>query len=105
MSCGIRVFSLAALVVAFCAPCQADVALPAVFGDHMVLQRDLPIPVWGRASPGEQVQVTCAGQSKQATATVRGRWRVTLDPLPAGGPWEFIVQGSNVVRFHGRPRR
>ena len=55
----------------------------APFGDQMVLQRDLPVPVWGDAAPGVQVTVTFAGQTKQATADANGRWMVRLDPMPA----------------------
>jgi sialate O-acetylesterase len=62
---------------------RAEVRVAKIFSDHMVLQRDRPAPVWGWAAPGQAVTVTFAGQSKRATADAQGRWRVTLDPLPA----------------------
>ncbi len=62
---------------------QAEVKPASVFSDHMVLQRDQPIPVWGTASPGEKALVEFAGQTKTATADAHGKWRVTLDPMPA----------------------
>lgn len=62
---------------------RADVRVAKIFSDHMVLQRDRPAPVWGWATPGQAITVTLAGQSKLATADAQGRWRVTLDPLPA----------------------
>ena len=75
----------------------ADVRLPSSFGDHMVLQRDLPIPVWGWADPGEQVTVTLAGQSRTVVADPSGRWSVRLDPMNAGGPHVLKVTGRNSI--------
>ena len=65
------------------APAQADVSLPAVFSDHMVLQRDLPVPVWGTADPGEEVTVVFAGQTQRTKAGSDGRWRIDLEPMTA----------------------
>ncbi|MEI6168439.1 MAG: sialate O-acetylesterase [bacterium] len=62
---------------------NAELRLPKVFSDHMVLQRDLATPVWGWADPGEAVTVTFAGQSLAATADKTGRWQVRLAPLKA----------------------
>ncbi|MBM3882671.1 MAG: hypothetical protein FJ387_23605 [Verrucomicrobia bacterium] len=62
---------------------RAEVRVAKIFSDHMVLQRDRPAPVWGWATPGDAVTVAFAGQSKRATADAQGRWRVTLDSLPA----------------------
>ncbi|MCL4204792.1 MAG: hypothetical protein KJ000_20125 [Pirellulaceae bacterium] len=62
---------------------RAEVRVAKIFSDHTVLQRDRPAPVWGWAAPGQVVTVAFAGQSKRATADAQGRWRVTLDPLPA----------------------
>ena len=57
----------------------ADVKLPAMFTDHAVLQRDMPVPVWGWAEPGEEVKVSIAGQTEKTTADEKGKWRVTLE--------------------------
>ncbi len=66
----------------------------AVFADHLVLQRDMPVPVWGTAAPGEAVTVTFAGQQQSATAAADGSWRVTLAPLSASAePRELKVGG------------
>ena len=77
----------------------ADVKLPGVFGDHMVLQREMPIPVWGWADAGEQVTVTLGEQSKTATACKAGKWCVKFDALKAGGPLTLKVQGKNCVQL------
>lgn len=77
---------------------RADITLPRVFGDNMVLQRDKPIPVWGKASPGEKVTVAFAGQQKSATANEKGGWQVILDPMPSNKtPQSFIVSGQNKI--------
>jgi sialate O-acetylesterase len=78
---------------------RADVKLPAIFGSHMVLQRDQNDRVWGWASPGEEVTVRIGDQSKSAKAGADGKWSVTLDPLPAGGPHTLIVEGKNKLTF------
>ena len=62
---------------------QAEVKLASPFTDHMVLQRDKKVPVWGTASPGESVTVEFAGQKKSVKAGADGKWRVNLDSLPA----------------------
>ncbi len=85
----------AAWVLATAASATAAVTLAPPFTEHMVLQRDQPVPVWGTAAPGEQVTVEFAGQEKSATTDGKGTWRVTLDRLPASAEGRVLrVQGS-----------
>jgi sialate O-acetylesterase len=91
---------LAGLFHAIPASLPAAVRCPPLFGDHMVLQRDQPLPVWGEAAPGETVTVTFAGQTRTTAANPAGHWRVTLDPLPASAePRSLQIQGSNTLAF------
>lgn len=76
---------------------QADVSLPAVLADHMVLQRGVPVHVWGKAAPGEQVAVGFRGDSRTTQADSIGLWSVYLKPGGAGGPFELTVNGNNAV--------
>ena len=77
---------------------QADVRLPAVFSDHMVLQRGNVAPVWGWAEPGEKVMVQFAGQTKSATAGDDGKWMVRLDAINnTKVTGELKVSGRNTV--------
>jgi sialate O-acetylesterase len=78
---------------------SADLKLPAMFTDHAVLQRDMRVPVWGWAEPGEKVTVAIAGQTHKATADDKGKWRVTLDPLKVGKPLSLVVEGKNRVEL------
>jgi len=96
MTAVLRVLLLASL---FTSGAWAKVGLPALFGDHMVVQRDAPVHVWGTAEPGEAVQVAFRGQSVSTAAAEDGRWEVYLDPGPAGGPFGLAVEGSNRVEF------
>ena len=80
MFCGGIVFLAAC---AFVGAAGASVATGTPFADNMVLQRGVPVPVWGTAAPGEAVTVEFAGQSKTAKADARGEWRVRLDPMEA----------------------
>lgn len=79
---------------------RADVTLASLFSDHAVLQRDKPIPVWGRADPGEKVAVSFLDQTVHATAGPSGRWIVYLDPSPARSQGtELVVTAKNLVTF------
>lgn len=89
-----------ALALAGHSAALADVKLPAIFGDHMVLQQDLPVPVWGTADPGEGVTVTIDGQAERATAGTDGKWQVKLPPMPPSAQgMEMTVAGKNMVKF------
>jgi sialate O-acetylesterase len=76
-------------------PLNAEVKLPNIFTDHAVLQRDMPVPVWGSADPAEEVAVVIGGQTHKATADDSGKWRVTLEPLKIGEPLKLVVEGKN----------
>ncbi|MSR66590.1 MAG: sialate O-acetylesterase [Pedosphaera sp.] len=92
-----RFILIAALFFTFAA--QADVKLPAIFGDHMVLQRDQKVPVWGWADDGEKVTVEFAGQKVSATAK-GGKWSLALTALKASSKGAaFTVTGNNKVEF------
>lgn len=75
----------------------ADVRLPGFFGDHMVLQRDKPIPIWGWANPGERITVLFNHQTKKLRTGKNGKWMIILDKEMAGGPYTLTVKGKNTV--------
>ena len=75
----------------------AEVKLPAVFGSHMVLQREKPVRVWGWADVGEAVTVRFRDQEQTTTTSDDGQWSVTLKPLVVGEPGTLTVSGSNTV--------
>ena len=89
---------LAGLVLLSHVASAQSVSLPGIFRDHMVLQRDLPAPVWGRAKAGEEVTVSFAGQTKTTRADDRGNWTLQLDPLPASGEPREMRLGDFVIR-------
>jgi sialate O-acetylesterase len=73
----------------------AQVRLPAVIGDHMVIQQAKPVAVWGWAGKNEPVTVLFNGQEKKTVAGADGKWRVVFDPLEAGGKaLELAVRGA-----------
>lgn len=78
---------------------MADVRLPAIFSDHIVLQRDQADRVWGWADAGEQVKVILGEQKKTAQADAHGRWSVKLDAMPAGGPHQIVIEGKNRIEI------
>jgi sialate O-acetylesterase len=76
--------------------CIAEIRLPSLFSDNMVLQRDKPIPVWGWAEPGEKIEVSLQKQQVKTVAT-QGKWMVYLPPMKAGGPYTLTIKGSNTI--------
>jgi sialate O-acetylesterase len=75
-------------------PAAAQITLPKVESDHMVIQRDLPVHVWGMAPPGSQIAVTFRGETESAPSNRLGRWNIYLRPAPAGGPFDMTIQSS-----------
>jgi sialate O-acetylesterase len=92
----------AAILCLFLAsPLFADVKLPAIFGDHMVLQRDAKVPIWGWAAPNEAVTVTAGSAKGSATAGPDGKWTVQLEGLKASDqPIDVTVAGKNSIALH-----
>lgn len=92
--------TLIALLFLTGAALRANVSCPAIFSDHMVLQRERPDLVWGEADPGETVTVTFASQVKSAVAAPDGQWRVALDPMPASAESRALtIRGRNTLSF------
>ncbi len=90
------------LILCSCQPRpDAEKIVPnALFTDHMVLQRDMPLPVWGQAEPGSRIKVKLAGQTQTAKANDQGRWQVIFPPMNEGGPYEMILQGKTSDTLH-----
>ncbi len=88
-----------ALIALACHHVLADVTLPNVFSSSMVLQRDQPNAVWGKASPGEEVTVSIDSQRHSVTADPQGMWKVMLEPLAVGDARELVVNGKNEIRL------
>ncbi|CAN5582588.1 sialate O-acetylesterase [soil metagenome] len=73
--------------------------MPGIFSDHMVLQQDVPLKVWGTAKPAEKVQVTFGNQHASCVASKSGNWHVVLEETEPGAAQELKVQGENLVVF------
>lgn len=87
------------LLALLAATAHADVRLSHVFGEHMVLQRDRPLNLWGEATPGQTLRVELAGRQASTRVGADGRWRVQLPVLPAGGPHRLRVIGDQTVEL------
>ena len=92
---------------------HAEVTLPRVIGNNMVLQRDMQVPIWGWASAGEEITVTLSTEnegaeplfSTTAVADAEGNWRTELPAMEAGGPYTLKITGSNTLELTKRPFR
>src|SRR2546430_9335199 len=94
------IFFLLIVAALSAAGAKANVSLPDVISEGMVLQQGQAVPIWGKADPGEVVTVRFAGQSKKAIAVMDGTWRVKLDPMRANAtPATMIVSGKNTIEL------
>jgi sialate O-acetylesterase len=81
-------------------PLNADVRMPAIFGDHMVLQQNHPISIWGWADPDEKITINLNGKNTHTLTGADGKWHTTLDPADANHqPQTLTVQGRNTLTF------
>lgn len=94
---GRKTGGLLVFVLVFFNSSFADIRLPKLITDSMVLQRDQPLRIWGWASPHEKVKISFRGKSVTATAGSEGRWQATLPATKAGGPFEMRLQGKNLI--------
>ena len=83
----------------YCSAASADVRLPNIFTDSMVLQRNQENAVWGKADAGESVKIHLGDQQLTTKADANGDWKVMLAPLSVGEPLELIVKGQNEIRI------
>src|SRR5208337_5325029 len=72
---------------------RAEVKLPSLLSDGLVLQQGMKVNIWGTADPGEQVTVTFEGQQVSGVAGKAGEWKVKLGPLNPGGPFTMTIAG------------
>lgn len=96
----IPTFIFAIYVIGAAVSAPANVKVAAIFGDHMVLQQDQKVPVWGTAEVGEKVTVSAGGHAGETVAATDGKWRVDLAPFAgSNAPITLTVQGNNSVTF------
>ena len=95
----INLCCLGLLLQGYLTSCYAMVVVGHTFSNHMVLQRNMKVPVWGMASPREKVIVTFNDQTKIIVTSENGKWMVKLNPMKAAGPLTMTIQGTNTLTF------
>ena len=79
---------------------SADVKMPAIFASHMVVQRQMPLTIWGYADAGESVTVSFGGETASAKADADGKWKVSLPKFEANAKGQTMtVKGNNTVEL------
>ncbi|MGS2764118.1 sialate O-acetylesterase [Sinomicrobium sp. M5D2P9] len=91
------IFGILFLLIQFPVSISAQIRLPRLISDHMVLQRDKEIKVWGWASPGESVKLTFRGATYGVKADNNGEWHIPLPAQKAGGPYNMEFEASNRI--------
>ncbi len=79
-------------------PVFSQLRLPAIFSDHMILQRDKPVKIWGSANAGEMVRIAIGTVNESTRADRDGNWMISLHPFAAGGPFILTIQTKKVKR-------
>src|SRR5690606_2130695 len=92
-----RQFNLLIGILALAFPLwgTAQIKLPELISNGMVLQRDTPLTLWGQASPGEEVELGFKGKTYRTTTDIQGQWALELGPQQAGGPHKMVFLGKN----------
>ncbi|NOR75419.1 MAG: hypothetical protein GQ525_09690, partial [Draconibacterium sp.] len=85
------------LLITGCQKPAKDISLLPLFTDNMVLQQKQDIPIWGKAEPGGEVIITLNEQQKKTIVDDDGNWKVSLSPVPAGGPYELVISGEETL--------
>jgi sialate O-acetylesterase len=94
----IRRYVITVLFLGVLSNLNADVKMPSVFGDSMVLQRDMPVPIWGWADKGEAITVSFNGQKKTTITDENGKWHLKLDSLKSDKtPKQMTITGNNKI--------
>lgn len=93
----IRYYIVLLFIAILSQPMLAQLRLPGIFSDGMVMQRFAPVPLWGWGKAGEKVKVTIGDKAKTVKVGKDGKWNVSMPELPAGGPYRFTVteKGKN----------
>ena len=92
-----KISILSILFIICFAGAYADIRLPAIFSDNMILQRDMKVPIWGWGDSGEKVEVQFGHHKTKTKTGSDGRWVLYLDPIESGGPFQLIIIGKNKV--------
>jgi sialate O-acetylesterase len=88
------------LLIVAAVSARAEVTLPSLLADHMVVQRGLPVHLWGKASEHENISVTFRGETQTTTADDLGRWSLYLSPGEAGGPFQMVIKAANTIQLN-----
>lgn len=102
---GFILFSMRRLLIVICFVwlgsliSYADIILPRLISDGMILQRNVPLTIWGWADPEENVFLEFMGEQYNEVADKFGKWKVQIPPQNAGGPFEMKIQGNNLVKI------
>ncbi|HOZ76380.1 MAG TPA: sialate O-acetylesterase [Ferruginibacter sp.] len=84
-------------ILTFSCKTGAQIKLPAIVRDSMILQRDAPVNIWGWASPGEKISILLNKKKYTVKADTNGRWKTTMSPTKAGGPYTIELNGKNKI--------
>lgn len=92
-------YLITVIFLSFWMSSEAQIKLPRIVRDSMILQRDTKVKIWGWASPKEKIRLTFNKKKYQTITSLDGKWEVLIDPTPAGGPYDMQVAGKTTVNI------
>ena len=95
-----KLISSAFILIVLVTEVSANIRLPKIFADNMVLQRDQAITIWGWAAPGEKITIQLINQTKTLKTGKDGIWKTLLQAEQAGGPYQLIITGNNIIKLN-----
>jgi sialate O-acetylesterase len=90
-----KTLRLLLLSTVICCSVRAQVRLPRLISNNMILQRETQLNIWGWATAGEKINLSFAGQQYETITPADGRWKVAIPPMEAGGPYDLVIDASN----------
>src|SRR5664279_6480774 len=88
------------ILILYCTNSYCQLHLSAIFNDHMILQRDKPLKIWGAAKSGDEVSVWLGEKKGSAISDQNGRWMITLPAFEVGGPYTLTVKTKKETKIY-----
>lgn len=93
------IYLVLSMLLVFLCKTKADIRLPKLVSNGMILQRNTNVTIWGFASPRENIRITFLNKTYRTIADTNGKWQLNLDPLSAGGPYNMTIKGNNSIQL------
>ena len=92
-----KISKILSILIFYSLTTNAQIKLPRLISDSMILQRDIPLNIWGKSSPSEKIDIIFNHKKYSTNADAQGNWQTTLPPQKVGGPYNMQLTGINKI--------